>query len=186
MQKWLTELGLFYESIGPSMATMAEIVVGTIRRRTKHGVDRNGNVFQPYSERYAQRKGQQNVDLTGKEGGNRGRPPLLHSFGVDESGKQRVVADSRGRGSRLRVQETGRFAAADRDLELGIVFNNAESARIGWAHEQGLQTGRSKMPARPWMGITEMEAQEAFDAFGQRLHVMRSTTENVNINLNFG
>lgn len=178
--KWLTELGLYYQSIGPAMATIGQIAVGTIRQRTAQGVDRMGQAFRPYTKEYAKRKKSTHVNLRGRNRRRRQRA-MLDSFGVDEGSKARLIADTRGRGAKIRDAGTGQFAAVGTDLVLPIVFADPESARIGWAHEAGRSPRWKSIHRRQWMGLNDVEVQEAFRLFNTNLHVMRSTQENIKV-----
>lgn len=167
------------QSLGRGVLTMGESLANAIRTRTKAGIKEGGGNFDPYSERYAKRKGSSNVDLYGNEKVSRpGRSQrMVDSLQVQEGSNGNIKANAAGTGSRL-TGAGGRFVKMDQGKDITLTIGvSQENEWLAAEHQEG----RHRMPIRPWISVNAQEEQQAFDVLTRELRLPPGTKQIINI-----
>ena len=135
----------FYHPSEESLMTAALVLREGIRERSLSGVSFDGSPFAPYSPAYAARKGQENVDLYGKN-----EPPhMLDVLGVrvnlDPPSIDIGIFDEEKVAIRAEVHNEGGATNAGR---------KAGKYKSLKARRTAIASGKlGQIPARPWLGL---------------------------------
>ena len=164
LAEWASGLGRVAVDIG-------EAAVLHIRERTKSGLDKQGNALKhPYTRKYAQRKGQENVDL-------RLSGQMLGNLQVLEGAGSAKVDTTLG-GSKVRETRSGQAMKA-RDTQISIGFSDPTQAIKAYAHISGNSPRWRNEHQRDFMGLEEQWVVENIDRSFREYGLPRATKQEI-------
>lgn len=142
-----------------SLAAAGEVLREEIRQRALSGLSFTGEPFAPYSDEYARRKGQTNVDLYSKK-----MPPHMLDAIQVKVGQDEIEIGIFGDevlAERARVNNEGASIRTAAGRKAGR-YTSLKARRAAVALGRSLF---AKIPARPWLGLT----QQALDKVGKAI-----------------
>jgi len=131
-----------------------------IRSRTRRGVDRFGNTFEPYAPSTARQKGRFSPVSLEESGQMLGALSIRSNDDVTFDARARPAGGGQLRGS------SGQFVSRE-DVSFGAAVNlkGSRNRRIGRYHMEGTKN----MPSRQWFGLTPGEEQKVASMLGANL-----------------
>jgi len=184
MQAEISKMGA---SIPKATWDVGEWLKRRIKARTRQGIDQDGKPFAPYSPKYSRKKRANRVTLVGSSLlRHHGGQPMLDQIKTGSEGGGNARFNPKARRF-IPVKGSGGMFLAFKETGVFLTLEGTQAA----GRAKGHQTGKSwspniNLPRRAFMGLDRASHGAFEQAFMSKVYKSKSTSESIDIFLNFG